>query len=127
MTPAVALRRLEVAALSYGPGCSATKRDLLRSLERRRLTTAREVLRLHETLCFLRAYPDDRELLETVVYRNGRQSHLPDRFLSGIQNNLHEAGLIDLIPGVPRGNPRIQPKKTVLCVPDPRLPAVPLG
>jgi hypothetical protein len=60
------LRRLEAVAASYGPGACAEKLDLLRTLERRRLRTAQEVLRLHEVLIKLRAYPDDRELLGQV-------------------------------------------------------------
>ena len=66
MTAATVLRKLETAARSYGPGNGEIKRNLLLLLKRRRLNRAREVLRLHETLCFLRAYPDDRELLDTV-------------------------------------------------------------
>jgi len=66
MTAATVLRKLETAARSYGPGSGEIKRNLLLLLERRRLNSAREVLRLHETLCFLRAYPDDRKLLDTV-------------------------------------------------------------
>ncbi|HSB62203.1 MAG TPA: hypothetical protein VLI67_10815, partial [Vicinamibacteria bacterium] len=39
---------------------------LLEALERGRLGKPGEVLRLHEVLCFLRAYPDDAPLLELV-------------------------------------------------------------
>ena len=66
MTATAALRKLASVARTYGAGSSEIKRELLRLLERSRLKTARELLRLHETLCFLRAYPDDRELLDTV-------------------------------------------------------------
>ncbi|MBU1701546.1 MAG: hypothetical protein KJ970_17380 [Candidatus Eisenbacteria bacterium] len=50
----------------YGDGHSRCKTDLLQLLDRRRFKKAGEVLRLHEILCFLRAYPDDRELLAHV-------------------------------------------------------------
>jgi len=66
VTAAGVLRKLAATAHSYGPGSGIAKRDLLRLLERRRLNSARDVLRLHDTLCFLRAYPDDRELLDLV-------------------------------------------------------------
>lgn len=46
----------------------AEKRALLHALERTRLTSAREVLRLHEMVLFLRAYPDDARTL-TVARR----------------------------------------------------------
>ena len=50
----------------HGDGSAAGKLVLLRALERRRLARAHQVLRLHETLCFLRAYPDDAALLAQV-------------------------------------------------------------
>jgi hypothetical protein len=60
---AALLRRLEATRLDYGPGRAAIKLALLRRLARTRLATARQVLRLHEHLCFVRAYPDSREVL----------------------------------------------------------------
>ncbi len=50
----------------YGPGCAEAKLALLRRLERAALRSARAVLRLHELLCFLRAYPDDARVLAQV-------------------------------------------------------------
>jgi len=61
------LRRLEATRDAYGPGRAAVKLTLLRALERTRLATARDVLRLHEHLCWLRAYPDNRTVLNRVV------------------------------------------------------------
>jgi len=66
------LRRLERARDRFGDGAAATKTTLLRQLSRRRLRTADQVLRLHETLCFLRAYPDDAEVLSRVEEMLGR-------------------------------------------------------
>ncbi len=60
------LARLERLKTTYGEGCGAAKRSLLATLERRRLPEPEDVLRLHECLCFLRAYPDDASLLEVV-------------------------------------------------------------
>src|SRR5437879_12662485 len=60
------LRRLQRLKAEYGPGRARPKLELLSALERRALPYAREVLRLHETLCFLRAYPDDATILARV-------------------------------------------------------------
>jgi hypothetical protein len=60
------LTALERAKDSYGNGCAAVKLALLRRLGNARLGTPREVLRLHEALCFLRAYPDDAAVLAAV-------------------------------------------------------------
>lgn len=59
---------MEIDAIraQYGEGVGGRKLALLRELERTRLPSARAVLRLHETLCFLRAYPDDAEVLKLV-------------------------------------------------------------
>ena len=64
--PASLLRQLEELKASYGAGLAEVKLDLLSRLERRRLATADEVLRLHECLCFWRAYPDDERVLTQV-------------------------------------------------------------
>ncbi len=66
MTPRTALRSLETAFDTYGGEAAKRKLELLATLERASLGTAKEVLRLHELLCFLRAYPDDTELLAAV-------------------------------------------------------------
>ena len=66
MTPAQALRRLEAMRLDFGAGRGAAKLALLRLLARRRLASSRALLRLHEQLCFMRAYPDDRAVLAEV-------------------------------------------------------------
>jgi len=63
---AAALRDLEKIRLEYGPGWARRKRSLLPPLARGRLASAREVERLHETLCFLEAYPDNAPLLAEV-------------------------------------------------------------
>jgi len=50
----------------YGGGSGGQKLDWLRKLARARLGSARAVFDLHETLCFLRAYPDDAFVLAQV-------------------------------------------------------------
>ena len=60
------LSRLETLRESFGPGTAAEKLALLRQLERGRLRSAASVHRLHECLCFLRAYPDNRAVLDQV-------------------------------------------------------------
>jgi len=66
LAPAAALRALVRIHREYGPGLAARKGALLARLAGARLATAREVLRLHECLAFLRAYPDDRAVLARV-------------------------------------------------------------
>jgi len=60
------LAALEQAKNNYGPGCAETKVALLARLEHRMLRSAQAVNRLHEVLCFLRAYPDDAKILAQV-------------------------------------------------------------
>ena len=60
------LRALERCKDRYGAGCGEAKLALLARLERADLRSAGSVARLHEALCFLRAYPDDARLLAQV-------------------------------------------------------------
>lgn len=53
------LRALENLRNVFHERSGREKRSLLQTLERTRLRTAGEVERLHEALCFIRAYPDD--------------------------------------------------------------------
>ncbi len=61
------LRRLERMRAEFGDGTAEAKRAALSALERSVLPSAAAVLRLHELLCFLRAYPDDAALLAQVT------------------------------------------------------------
>ena len=56
---------MEIRA-QFGGGIGGRKLERLREAERTRLPSARAVHDLHETLCFLRAYPDDAHLLAQV-------------------------------------------------------------
>jgi len=60
------LTALERSKDRYGAGCAEAKLALLRRLGRAELRSARAVWRLHEVLCFLRAYPDDARVLAEV-------------------------------------------------------------
>jgi hypothetical protein len=60
------LTRLRLVAHEYGATIGGEKLKLVRALESVDLRSAEDVLELHETLCFLRAYPDSPELLEAV-------------------------------------------------------------
>lgn len=60
------LALLERLKDTFGSETGQRKTELLSALSRSRLGRARDVARLHELLCFLRAYPDDARLLNTV-------------------------------------------------------------
>ncbi|MGH8130072.1 MAG: hypothetical protein ACRES3_04365, partial [Steroidobacteraceae bacterium] len=57
-----ALNSLGRIGRRHAPGSAARKLPLLEALSRQQLKSARQVLRLHELLCFLDAYPDDRRV-----------------------------------------------------------------
>jgi hypothetical protein len=63
--PKDALAALERRKDRYGR-CADEKLALLKRLARVQLSTAGQVRRLHELLCFLRAYPDDARVLAQV-------------------------------------------------------------
>lgn len=57
------LRRLERIKDRFGAPFTARKLAALKELARTPMRTAREVVRLHEAVCFVRAYPGDRRVL----------------------------------------------------------------
>ncbi len=71
--PARDLRRLEQLRARFGDDAADAKLALMRRLARSPLHTSGQVHRLHEALCFLRAYPGD----ERVAAQAAR---LLDRF-----------------------------------------------
>jgi hypothetical protein len=73
-----ALRALEGARTGRGPAVAARRLEALDVLARARLATARQVARLHEALCFLRAYPDDAAVLAKVEALLSRFARRPD-------------------------------------------------
>lgn len=60
------LERLESLREAFGATAASEKLDLLAELEHKSLGRAAEVGRLHEALCFSRAWPDNPKLLATV-------------------------------------------------------------
>ena len=60
------LERLESLREKFGASAASEKLQLLGDLEHRSLSRAAEVERLHEALCFSRAWPDSPKLLATV-------------------------------------------------------------
>jgi hypothetical protein len=88
---AATLASLERIGRRHAPGLAARKRVLLDALSRARLATPRQVLRLHELLCFLEAYPDDRRvhvrarrMLESFRRRPDLRKHRDSLAASGI-------------------------------------------
>jgi len=67
MTAREALRALERLRTAAAEGAAVRRRACLAVLAQRSLRGARAVERLHEALCFLRAYPDDAEVLADVT------------------------------------------------------------
>ncbi len=65
-SPLSALRRLESLKFEFGPASAEKKRECLRDLKAGKLKSADQVLRLHEALCFLQAFPDSTEILQHV-------------------------------------------------------------
>ncbi|MFH1418720.1 MAG: hypothetical protein ABII12_10610 [Planctomycetota bacterium] len=60
------LKNLEQHKTRFGDGAGDRKLDLLKALQTRRLSRSKDVLLLHETLCFIRAYPDSPQVLAQV-------------------------------------------------------------
>ena len=72
------LGTLERISRRYGPGLPRQKLALLGFLARARLLTAGQLRRLHELLCFLDAYPDDRRIRGRARRMLRDFSHRPD-------------------------------------------------
>lgn len=72
------LRQLEALKAVYDPGAADRKRAALARIDRLRLPSAAAVQRLHELLCWWRAYPDDAALLAQVDAMLARFADRPD-------------------------------------------------
>ncbi len=66
LRPDLALRELEALKADFGETTAARKAGLLLIVEKASLRAAQDVLRLHETAAFLRAHPDNRQVLAIV-------------------------------------------------------------
>jgi hypothetical protein len=62
------LGELERGRLEFGGFAAERRLELLRALEKCHFKRSSQVLRLHKALCFIRAYPDDEQVL-TIVER----------------------------------------------------------
>jgi hypothetical protein len=89
------LLRLERIKDRFGARFAARKLAALNALARTRLRTAREVERLHEAVCFVRAYPDDhhvlaaaRRLLATFALRSDLRQARSELDHSGIAGTI---------------------------------------
>jgi hypothetical protein len=58
------LRQIDALKNAYGGDAAPRKLKLLSALSTQSLRSSGAVLRLHESLCFLRAYPDDQTVLD---------------------------------------------------------------
>lgn len=94
-SPLQQLRALESLRQTYGADAEQRKLVLLRTLERARLRSAGAVHRLHEVLCFLRAYPDGpgvlthiERMLRTFAQRPDLRAHADALQDSGIAGTL---------------------------------------
>jgi len=72
------LDRLERLKLEFGQEAARERRLLIERLERTELARARQVERLHEALCFARAYPDDAEVERAAERALARFAARPD-------------------------------------------------
>ena len=85
------LKQLDCCKSLYGVGEAAPKAVLLGELESAKLVSARDVLRLHDTLCFVAAYPDDPRILRQVR-RMLRRFHLRED-LTSLRDELADSGV----------------------------------
>ena len=83
------LERLESLREKFGPRAAGEKLQLLADLEHRSLGRAVEVERLHEALCFSRAWPDNPKLLATVnrMLKNFSDRADLNRFARALENS----------------------------------------
>jgi hypothetical protein len=83
------LTKLESLRAQFGAEAEASKAELLQELDAIALPKAHDVLRLHETLCFIRAYPDSPRILELVRRMLCRFSERRDlrRHRDGLRNS----------------------------------------
>lgn len=79
MNAATCLTRLEMIRTVFDQDIAVQKLELLDTLKKKRLTTARQVQRLHDLLCFICAYPDNEQvyaLANTLLHKFASRSDL---------------------------------------------------
>jgi len=96
---------LHAVASRYLPDDRKEKLRLLEALEAERLRAAGSLIRLHETLCFLQAYPDDPDVLGRV---DRALAEFPDRVARlgpAARARLHDSGIANAPLDYPFGYP----------------------
>jgi len=96
---------LVAVAARYGAEDSAAKLTLLEALDRTSLRAARPLLRLHEALCFLQAYPDDPAVLARVDRALARFPERVSRLGAAVRARLHDSGVAGTTLDYPFGYP----------------------
>ena len=83
------LERLESLRETFGAPAAREKLQLLADLEHKSLGRAADVERLHEALCFSRAWPDNPKLLTTVnrMLKNFSARADLNRFAGALENS----------------------------------------
>ena len=96
---------LAAAASRYAPEDQQRKRALLTELEGCAIRHAGTLLRLHETLCFLQAYPDDAKTLELVDRALEAFATRVDGLGPAARRRLHDSGVTNTTLDYPFGFP----------------------
>lgn len=96
---------LAAAAACYGPENRERKRALLDGLAGVAVRHVPTLLRLHETLCFLQAYPDDSKILELVDRALENFVARVDRLPRAARRRLHDTGITHTMLDYPFGFP----------------------
>src|SRR6059036_1375581 len=96
---------LAAVASRYSPENRKEKRALLEALERSSVGHAPTLLRLHETLCFLQAHPDDPEVLALVDRALGAIPARVKRLGAGARRRLYDSGIASTTLDYPFGLP----------------------
>ena len=104
MTAASLIRALAAAAPRFTPSDRREKVRLLDQLARSTTRQSRALRELHETLCFLEAYPDDAEVLERATRA---LAHFSTRVkqLGPAARRLHDSGIAGTTLDYPFGLP----------------------
>ncbi len=96
---------LAAVASRYDPMGRGEKLRLLDALEGRRLRAPASLVRLHETLCFLQAYPDAPEVLERVDRALAEFPERVARLGPAARKRLHDSGIANATLDYPFGLP----------------------
>jgi hypothetical protein len=105
MTATNLVEALAAAAPRYSPDDRPRKAVLLEELNGAIVRDARALLRLHETLCFLQAYPDDAKILELVDRALATFAARVDRLGPAARRRLHDSGVAHSTLDYPFGFP----------------------